>query len=140
MQYFTLHQSCQVPPLLSVQLIHFFPVLAVDLPTFAATVRQPQLIILAIIIRKENSSSSACGHSSIYKIYFLTLSPLSSICDPDLRVWPDRWVSAEFFFCASSLGKGWVAQTHCKLGTSPTCCSLECRRVFFFLERLRRSR
>ena len=121
------HLSCQGPSVLSVQLILFCPIQPVNFPTFVAMFRA-LFDVVSYIIRK-NSSRSVCGHppftrsfSSLPKVSCFLTSTLNyfwffPICLWLLLfgAWFDQWVSAEFF-CGSSLGKGWVAQTHCKLG------------------------
>ena len=103
------------------QLILFCPIEAVNFPTFELW-SEPHLILLPIsFVRRTplaahvDTAPSTGSYSSLPIVScfltstvscFLTLPLLTLTYGPDLEVWPDQGVSAEFFRTTSLL-KGW---------------------------------
>ena len=103
MQYFTLtsESSSFSSPFGAISM--FFRIQAVNFPTFAAMIRA-SFDLVTLIIHNKNSSSSACGHSSLCRI--LSLSKASCFLTSTVSyfltfllygMWPDKWISTQFF-------------------------------------------
>ena len=111
-----LHLSRQASPVPSVQSLLFFSIQPVNFPTFAGMVRASFELITFTIYNK-NSSTNACGHSSLYKILslskvscFLTFT-VSCFLTFSCLSFPSLWGVARQMglhgaFGTSSLGKG----------------------------------